>query len=65
MYFRDLAQVQDLYECRIIALLDTMASTLLLDLPPTDTWTSDSFLAHSQVTCDLHPCIYLLFFEAI
>ena len=42
-------QVQDLYECRIIAFLNTMAESFLLDLPAGDTWTLDSFLLHSQV----------------
>ena len=47
-YFNFL-KVQDLYECRILAFLNTMATTLLLDLPSTNTWTIDSFLSHSQV----------------
>ena len=44
-----MTQVQDLYECRIVSFLDTMSATLLLYLPPTDTWSIESFLSHSQV----------------
>lgn len=44
------SQVQDMYKCRIIAFLKTMAETLLLNLPPGDTLTIEYFLSHSKVS---------------
>ena len=45
-------QVLDLYQCRIQAHLEGMSSTLLLNLPITDTWTPDHFLSEARQRCE-------------
>ncbi len=53
-------QVCDLYECRIMAHLETMSVTVLLNLPVLETWTVEQFLEEANVssigTTSEHKC---------
>lgn len=45
--------VQDIWDCRIEAILEEMAGTPLCDLPEEEPLAVDQYLASTQATCDL------------